>query len=579
MQNHDHWLAAADSFLQWHSRPEQLITFPSTPQARWFAEGKLNITQACLDRHMSTRVWDAPAFITYTEDLQTCTTTTYSQLALLVNQYANVLLDQGVGLGDRVAIYMGSGVHLVAAMLGCARIGAIHSVIFAGFSAEAIKTRLVELQPKVMITADVLTRRGRQIDLWGQARMAKDLAAASLALLVKNEGTSGGSRELLAGEYSLDNLLAKAKSIAEPVSVDSNHPLFVLYTSGSTGKPKGIVHSTAGFAVHAMHTGQKYLGLKPGTKYWCTADIGWITGHSYLVYAPLALGSTQLVVQGAMDYPASDKWLKVLEREQVESFYTSPTAIRKIRQSHANPGSEYDTSHLRIIGSVGEPINPEVSEWYRNNFGHKSQTEFVDTWWQTETGGHILVNGRPVQGVELQIDQEQLFLKGDWPGRMIGCWQNDARYQAYFKDMSQARFWFTTGDAAEIGQTGEVTITGRIDDVANIAGHRIGSAEIENIALQHPDVAEAAAVAVPDSSTGEAIVLFLCLKISAKEGRPDLQSQVIQLVSQGMGKFAAPREIKVVEALPKTRSGKIMRRVLKAEYTHQAVGDLSTLER
>ncbi|MFW5702999.1 MAG: acyl-CoA synthetase [Candidatus Dojkabacteria bacterium] len=536
-----------------------------------------NITQYCLDAHLHGSIARSPAFVSFDETLQKRTETSYLELAETVNSYAAVLKQAGAKKGDRVVLYMAHSVELVAAMLACARIGAIHSVIFAGFSDLAIRSRLEDLRPKIIISHDYLLRREKIVPLIENVREASEGLDFIEHVFVKNSSETI-RLELDPKEQSLDDLAKKyLDTEIEPEQMTELDPLFVLYTSGSTGKPKGIVHGSVGYREHIVKTARKNLGLAEGVRYWCSADPGWITGHSYIAYAPLILGVTQYIVQGPLDFPDPSKWLKVLAQEQIESFYTAPTALRKIKSNFPQPSIDFDLSALSFIGSVGEPINTDVRKWFTGNFGKEGETHFVDTWWQTETGGHIIVNGQLEDGLRAEILEGELILLGDWPSKMIDCWGDRERYLKYFgtkKDTGES--YFRTGDMAEISKDGKISILGRIDDVLNISGHRLGTVEFENIAVACDLISEAAAIAVDDPVTGQAVVLFVTAKEDL-ESELKVNQQLTYEISREIGKFALPKEIIVRESLPKTRSGKIMRRVLKAEYLGQNTGDTSTL--
>lgn len=532
-----------------------------------------NISTFCLDQHLDSELASEPAFITYSEDLAKRTETSYSELAELVGRMGNLLRSFGIEKGDRVVIYMAHSVELVAAMLACARIGAVHSVIFAGFSDQALRIRLEDLEPKVLLCHDFTSRRGKLVPLASNVREAVEGLEFIDQVVIAQFAADQEQLELLPGELDLATELENQSTDCEPEVIAPDDLLFVLYTSGSTGKPKGIMHAAEGYRQHTVATAQANLGLEQGVKYWCTADPGWITGHSYVAYAPLILGTTQLIVQGPMDFPRAEKWLELLEREQIQSFYTAPTALRKLKQMLPEPSERFDLSKLTNIGSVGEPINPEVKNWFRDHFGNRESTKFVDTWWQTETGGHVIVNGEPIPGLELVIDEGELLIKGDWPGKLIGCWNNPDRFEQYFTTEGL----FVTGDLAQAIGGEKVEVIGRADDVLNISGHRLGTAELENIAVARDDVAEAAAIAVPDDITGQAVILHV-QPTAEVEDQQRLMEQLSYEITRGIGKFALPREIKFISKLPKTRSGKIMRRLLRAEYLGESKGDVSTLD-
>jgi acetyl-CoA synthetase len=571
------------------------------PFAKWFLGATLNASESCLDRHLKTPRKDATALIWESEPGQT-SRITYAELHRKVVEVAAVLRKLGVKKGDRVAIYMGMVPEVVVGMLACARIGAPHTVVFGGFAAESLRDRINDCQAKVVLTQDGAYRRGQVVPL----KATVDQAVASTpsvekVLVFRRIGQEKAPIELRAGRdldwaeavRSVDASLGEAAEI-----VDAEHPLFILYTSGSTGKPKGVLHTTAGYLAGA-HVSTKYVfDLKDDDIYFCTADVGWVTGHSYLVYGPLSNGATCLLYEGAPNFPDWGRIFQTIEKHKVTILYTAPTAIRAfIRQGNEWPAKS-DLSSLRLLGSVGEPINPEAWMWYHEHIG-RQRCPIVDTWWQTETGSILLTTlpgahatqpgaaGFPFFGVEPAVVETGgtevgrgkgglLILKRPWPSMLRTVWGDDERYrQQYFSEIPGAYF---TGDGAHVDQDGYYHVVGRIDDVLNVSGHRIGTAEIESALVSHPGVAEAAAVGRPDDLKGQALVVFVTLKPDHAPG--DATRKALgEHVAKEIGKFARPDEIRFADGLPKTRSGKIMRRLLKdVAAGREAQGDISTLE-
>jgi acetyl-CoA synthetase len=480
-------------------------------------------------------------------------------------------------------------------MLACARIGAIHSVVFAGFSEGALRTRIEDAKAKVLITATYTKRRGKKIDLLATAQRAIDgLSFVEKVVVWDRDGdVLNGENPLL---VSLDKLIKESSAVCEPEVMDAEDPLFILYTSGTTGKPKGVLHTTGGYMVETYYTTKIVFDAHEDDIYWCTADIGWITGHSYIVYGPLANGLTSLVVEGAPDYPNPGRWWSYVEKYRVNIFYTAPTAIRMFMRFGEEWPAKYDLSSLRILGSVGEPINPEAWEWYYKHIG-RERCVIVDTWWQTETGAHMITTipsypakpgkaGKPFFTIEPAVVDSQgnplppntvgnLVIKSPWPSMLRTCWGDPERYEKYWTAIPGQVYF--TGDLATYDEEGYIMILGRADDVLNVAGHRIGTMEVESALVDHPAVAEAAVIGKPHEIKGESIKAFVILK-KGVEPSDRLKEEIKQHVRQVLGAIAVPDEIEFVEKLPKTRSGKIMRRVLKAQELGLPVGDISTLE-
>lgn len=578
-----HWFKKWDKVLDWQF-----------PYAQWFVGAKTNITYNCLDRHVLNGRRNKVSYIWLDEDNNE-QKITYGELLELVNRIANGLKSLGVKKGDRVAIYMPNSIPAIACMLACARIGAIHSVVFAGFSEGALRTRIEDAKAKVLITATYTKRRGKKIDLLTTAQRAIDgLSFVEKVVVWDRDGdVLNGENPLL---VSLDKLIKESSPICEPEVMDAEDPLFILYTSGTTGKPKGVLHTTGGYMVGTYYTTKVVFDAHEDDIYWCTADIGWITGHSYIVYGPLANGLTSLVVEGAPDYPDPGRWWSYVEKYRVNIFYTAPTAIRMFMKFGEEWPAKYDLSSLRILGSVGEPINPEAWEWYYKHIG-RERCVIVDTWWQTETGAHMITTipsypakpgkaGKPFFTIEPAVVDSQgnplppntvgnLVIKFPWPSMLRTCWGDPERYEKYWTAIPGQVYF--TGDLATYDEEGYIMILGRADDVLNVAGHRIGTMEVESALVDHPAVAEAAVIGKPHEIKGESIKAFVILK-KGVEPSDRLKEEIKQHVRQVLGAIAVPDEIEFVEKLPKTRSGKIMRRVLKAQELGLPVGDVSTLE-
>ncbi len=577
-----HWFKKWDKVLEWNF-----------PYAKWFIGGKTNITYNCLDRHIKNGKGNKTAYIFVDEENRE-RRISYGELLNLVNKIANALRNLGIRKGDRISIYMPNTIEAVAVMLACARIGAIHSVVFAGFSVNALNLRIKEAGSRVLFTSTYTLRRGKKIDLLSIAKEAVKDAESIERVIVWNRDGEG----LKEGEKFLDfyRLIENQREECEPEEMDAEDPLFILYTSGTTGKPKGVLHTTGGYMVQTYFTAKTVFDLHDNDIFWCTADIGWITGHSYIVYGILANGVTSLIVEGAPDYPDPGRWWSYIEKYRVNVFYTAPTAIRMFMRYGEEWPSKYDLSSLRILGSVGEPINPEAWHWYHKHIG-RERCVIVDTWWQTETGAHMITTlpsypakpgkaGKPFFGVVADVvDREGkrvppntvgiLVIKAPWPSMLRTCWGNPERYEKYWKSIPGNVY--NADDLASYDEEGYIMILGRADDVLNVAGHRIGTMEVESALVDHPAVAEAAVIGKPHEVKGEIIKAFVILK-RGYEPSEELERDIKQHVRDTLGPVAVPEEIAFVEKLPKTRSGKIMRRVLKARELGLEVGDISTLE-
>ena len=587
----DFWAEMAEKELHWFKKWDKVFEW-NYPKYQWFIGGKLNITYNCLDRHVENGRRNKLAYIWVDEDGNE-KKYTYGELLDLVNKIANGLKELGVKKGDRVVIYMPLVVEQLASMLACARIGAIHSVVYAGFSSNALRMRIEDAKAKVVITSTWTKRRGKKIDLKSVVDEAVDgLDFVENIIVLQREGD-----EFELGEKEIDfNEWIKNKSThCEPEIMDSEDPLFILYTSGSTGKPKGVLHTIGGYNLYTHITTKYVFDIHEDDIFWCTADPGWITGHSYMVYGPLSVGTTSVVAEGAPDYSNPGRWWSIVEKYKVNVFYTAPTAVRLFMKYGEEWPKKYDLSSLRILGSVGEPINPEAWIWYYENIG-RSQCSIVDTWWQTETGGHMITTvpaypqkpgkaGKPFFGIEADVVDKEgnpvepnkvgyLVIKKPWPSALRTCWGEPERFEKYWNEIGN---YYFAGDMATKDEDGYIMILGRADDVINVSGHRIGTAEVESALVSHPAVAEAAVIGKPHEIKGESIKAFVILK-QGYQSSESLAKDIKMHVRHELGALAVPDEIEFVEKLPKTRSGKIMRRVLKAKELGMPLGDISTLE-
>ncbi len=572
------------------------------PYAKWFIGGKLNACENALDIHLNT-VRRHKAAIIWESEAGEVRTLTYLELALQVNQLANGLKSLGVKKGDVVGIYMGMVPEATVAMLACARVGATHNVVFGGFSKEALRDRLIDSEAKVLLTQDGVYRKGSAMSLKGAVHEALD-QVPSLKKVVVLKRTNQDTPMEKGRDLWWQDLLKDQSDVCKPEALDSEHPLFILYTSGSTGKPKGIVHTTGGYLTQTRYTTRYIFDLKDDDLYFCTADIGWVTGHTYVTYGPLMNGATCFLYEGVLTYPEPDRLWSLIERHKVSVLYTAPTAIRSFMRAGDELPNKHDLSSLRLLGSVGEPINPEAWMWYYTVIG-KKRCPIVDTWWQTETGAIMIAPmpgalslkpgtaTLPLPGIIADVVDHNgksckanegglLVIKHPWPSMLRGVYKNPDRYKdTYFKEFKKQK-WYFSGDGARKDKDGYFWIMGRVDDVVNISGHRLGTAEVESALVSHPDVAEAAVVARPDDLKGSALVAFVTLKAAVAAKNPDLpklQEILRAWVSKEIGPIAKPDEIRFADALPKTRSGKIMRRLLREMVTTgKTSGDTSTLE-
>jgi acetyl-CoA synthetase len=589
------WAAQARSYLTWSKDFDKTLDWTDAPFAKWFIGGELNASYNCVDRHVEAGRGDKVA-IHFVGEPGDTRDITYSDLLGEVQRAANALQNLGVRKGDRVAIYLPMIPEAVIAMLACARIGAPHSVVFGGFSADALRTRIGDAQAKVVVTADGGYRRGTATPL----KPAVDEAitgetTVEKVLVVKRTGTEvvwDDSRDVWWHEA-----LAAADATHPVVGHDSEHPLFILYTSGTTGKPKGIYHTTGGYLTQAAYTNSVVHDVHPESDvFWCTADVGWVTGHSYIVYGPLALGATQVMYEGTPDSPHQGRWWEIIEKYGVTIFYTAPTAIRTFMKWGDEVPGKFDLSSLRLLGSVGEPINPEAWIWYRRVIG-ADQCPIVDTWWQTETGS-IMISPLPgvthtkpgsatvaVPGIAVDVVDDlgksvpngsggYLVLTKPWPAMLRGIWGDPERFQETY--WSRFPGLYFAGDGAKKDHDGNIWLLGRVDDVMIVAGHNLSTTEIESALVSHPKVAEAAVVGAKDETTGQAVCAFVILRGNADEGA-DIVTELRNHVAKEIGPIAKPSKIMIVNELPKTRSGKIMRRLLKDVAENREVGDVTTL--
>ena len=589
------WDKQADR-LDWFKKWDRTLDWDyNKAYIRWYEGGKLNVSHNCLDRHLEAR-GDQKALIWESDDPKVDRSFTYKQLHSEVSKFANVMKALGVVKGDRIMIYMPMIPELAIACLACARIGAVHSVVFGGFSSEALKNRIIDCDGKMLITANAGVRGGKSVPLKQNADAAMEGTSIECCMVVKH---TEDACEMQSGrDYFWHEEMAKASSDCPAEEMDAEDPLFILYTSGSTGKPKGVLHTTAGYLVYTSLTHQYVFDYHDGDIYWCTADIGWVTGHSYILYGPLANGATTLMFEGVPNYPDFGRFWDICDKHKVNIFYTAPTAIRAIAKEGDELVNKRDLSSLRLLGTVGEPINPEAWLWYHRVVGH-GNCPIVDTWWQTETGGILITPlpgatrtkpgsaTRPFFGIQpLLVDGDgnelegaasgNLCIKHPWPGQMRTVYGDHERFiQTYFSTYKGLYF---TGDGCRRDEDGYYWITGRVDDVLNVSGHRMGTAELESALVLHENVAEAAVVGFPHEIKGQGIYAFVTLNTGV-EPTDELQKELVQLVRKEIGPIASFDVVQWAPGLPKTRSGKIMRRILRkiAESDVESIGDTSTL--
>ncbi len=593
------WGEAAER-LDWIKKPTKIknttFEYPDV-SVKWFEDGELNVSVNCIDRHLETR-GDQVAIIWEGDDPNQTRHITYKELSVSVNKFANIYRDLGVKKGDRVVLYMPMIPEAAFAMLACTRIGAIHSVVFAGFSPEALASRVENADASLIVTANEAPRGGRNTPLKANVDKAREICGPVKTLVV--EHTDGAVHMEEGVDVGYTALFEAASETCEPEVMNAEDPLFILYTSGSTGTPKGVLHTTGGYLLYAAMTHEYVFDYHDGDVFWCTADVGWVTGHSYIVYGPLANGATTLMFEGVPTYPDVSRFWQICEKHKVNQFYTAPTAIRALMRHGSEPVERCDLSSLKLLGSVGEPINPEAWVWYNEVVG-KGKCPIVDTWWQTETGGHMLTPlpgahatkpgaaMKPFFGVQPVVLDPQsgkeltetacegvLCIKDSWPGQFRSVFRNHDRYvSTYFADY---KGYYFAGDGCRRDADGDYWITGRVDDVINVSGHRMGTAEIESALVAHPKVAEAAVVGFPHALKGQGIYCYVTL-VEGAEYTDELRDELVAWVRKEIGPIAKPDFIQWAPGLPKTRSGKIMRRILRkiAENDYQSLGDTSTL--
>ncbi|MEK0341627.1 MAG: acetate--CoA ligase [Nitrosopumilus sp.] len=566
------------------------------PFARWFVGGTINASYNALDVHQDDKA-DKPAILWEGENGES-RIITYHDMFIQVQKFSNVLKSLGVKKGDRVTIYLPMVPELPIAMLACARIGAIHTVVFSGFSATSIKDRIDDSKSKVVITADGGYRRGKIVKLKEVVDEAiKDFDFVDHIIVLER---TKNKISMTLKDKLWNDLMKDASDSCDAEKLDSNHPLYILYTSGTTGKPKGVLHGTGGYLTHLYSTFKWAFDIKDSDVFFCTADIGWVTGHSYVVYAPLLHGATEIMFEGAPDYPDVSRIWDILQKYKVTIFYTTPTALRMFMKFGDNIPNSFDLSSLRLLGTVGEPINPEVWKWYFKIIG-KEKCPIIDTWWQTETGGMLISplpgletiplkpgsGTRPIPGVNITVVDENgtdvssntkgyLVIKNPWPGMLLTLWNDDEKYKTVY--WSKYENYYYSGDYALKDEDGYFWLLGRADDVLKVAGHRIGTAELESSIVSNNHVAESAVCGIPDEIKGEVIIAFVVLKQGVTKSLVDLQKELSDKIRNDIGAIATPKQIYFVSKLPKTRSGKIMRRLLKAIANNEKIGDVSTLE-
>ncbi|WP_456485658.1 acetate--CoA ligase [Hydrogenimonas sp.] len=597
----DHW---AKEKIDWFSPYKNILDESEAPFYKWFTEGKLNVTYQCIDRHLDTR--KNKAAIIFEGDRGDKQIITYLELYRNVNRFANLLKNRfGVKKGDRVVIYMPMIPEAAYAMLACARIGAIHSVVFGGFSAEALRDRILDAEAKVVVTADGAFRKDKPYMLKPVVDTALEEGCECVEKVLVVQRNMEDIVWIEGRDYSYNELIDLEKDVCEPEVMDSEDPLFLLYTSGSTGKPKGVQHSQAGYILWAQMTMEWVFDVKENDTYWCTADIGWITGHTYIIYGPLAAGATTVMFEGVPTYPDAGRAWKMIEEYKINQFYTAPTAIRVLHKMGEHEPEKYDLSSLKVLGTVGEPIDPPAWKWYYEKIGG-GRCSIVDTWWQTETGGHMIspLPGAtpikpgcatlPLPGIMAEVierdgtpvepgEQGLLCITKPWPSMIRTIWGDPDRFvKSYFGDAKKdGTPVYFSGDGAVVDEDGYITITGRVDDVINVSGHRLGTAEVEAAIKKHPHVAEVAVVGKPDEIKGESIFAFVVLK-NAEDTfgeEAELAKEINEVIATEIGNIAKCDTIKVVPGLPKTRSGKVMRRILRSIAKGEEIKqDISTLE-
>jgi len=581
--------------LSWFSPWKKTLDW-QPPFAKWFVGGTINASYNALDVHQDTKA-DKPAILWEGENGES-RRITYHEMLIQVQKFSNVLKSLGVQKGDRVTIYLPMVPELPIAMLACARIGATHTVIFSGFSATSIRDRIDDSKSKVVITADGGYRRGKIVKLKEVVDEAiKDLDFVDHVIVFER---TKNKISMTLKDKLWNDLMKDASDSCDAEKLDSNHPLYILYTSGTTGKPKGVLHGTGGYLTHLYSTFKWAFDIKDSDIFFCTADIGWVTGHSYVVYAPLLHGATEIMYEGAPDYPDASRMWDILQKYKVTIFYTTPTALRMFMKFGDDIPNSFDLSSLRLLGTVGEPINPEVWKWYFKTIG-KEKCPIIDTWWQTETGGMLISplpgletiplkpgsGSHPIPGVNITVVDENgsdvspntkgyLVIKNPWPGMLLTLWGDDEKYKTVY--WSKYENYYYPGDYALKDEDGYLWLLGRADDILKVAGHRIGTAELESCIVSHNHVAESAVCGIPDDVKGEVIIVFVVLKYGVTKSSDDLEKELSDKIRHDIGTIATPKQIYFVSKLPKTRSGKIMRRLLKAIANNEKIGDVSTLE-
>ena len=597
------WAELANELLTWHKPFTQILCEEDAPFYKWFSDGELNVSYNCLDRHLEKK-GDKTAIL-FEADNGTSASVSYKELHHQVCKLANGLKTLGLQLGDRVIIYMPMGIEAVVAMQACARLGLIHSVVFGGFSAKSLIERIHDASARIVITSDGQFRGGKKIPLKSAVDEAlKDNLCNKVEKVIVFKRTNEDVTWNPSREIWWHDLIKNQSDVCAPVWINSEHPLFLLYTSGSTGKPKGVQHSSAGYLLHAMNTMRWTFDIKDSDVFWCTADVGWITGHTYVAYGPLAMGASQVIFEGIPTFPDASRFWKIIEKYKVSIFYTAPTAIRSLIKLGPHLPKEHNLTSLRILGSVGEPINPETWMWFYKEVGG-SRCPIADTFWQTETGGHVitplpgvtpLIPGSctlPFPGMQMSVVDETghevewgtgglLVIKKPWPSMIRNIWNDPQRFkQSYFPEDLGGKLYLAGDGAIRDKQTGYFTIMGRIDDVLNVSGHRMGTMEIESALVANPFVAEAAVVGKPHEIKGEAIVAYVVLKGKRPEGEDakEMVNKLREWVGKEIGPIAKPDDIRFGDNLPKTRSGKIMRRLLRSLAKGETItADISTLE-
>lgn len=582
--------------LEWYSAWDKVLDDSNAPFYKWFTQGKTNIVLNALDRHITAGRGNKVAYY-FEGEAGDKSVWTYAHLNQEVCKFANVLKGLGVRKGDRVMIYMGRIMETLVAMLATVKIGAVHSVVYGGFSEQALADRILDAQSKVLITCDGAWLRGKTVNLKNTVDEAVE-KTPSIEKVIVVKRTAQDIQWTEGRDLWYHDLMATASAECPTEIMDSEDPLFILYTSGSTGKPKGVLHTHGGYQVFVSTTLEWVFDIQDNDVYWCAADPGWITGHSYIVYAPLILGATSVIYEGAPTHPAPDRWWQIIEDYKVTILYTAPTAIRGLMRFGEEWPQKHDLSSLRLLGSVGEPINPEAWKWYHKHIGGE-RCPIMDTWWQTETGGFMITPlpsvalkpgsaTRPFPGIAVDIVDEEgnscppnvdgrLVITRPWPGMLRTIYGDPNRYVAQYWSAFSDRGWYLAGDSARRDENGYIWVIGRIDDVIKVSGYRLGTAEVESGLVSHPSVAEAAVIGVPDEVRGSIIYAY-CILVNGVEPSEELENKLKEHVRHEVGPIAVPSRIEFVAALPKTRSGKIMRRVLKARALGQDEGDTSTLE-